>query len=302
MKRAVLMGGSGFLGSGLSRSLIKRGWRVVSMDASPPREEGVEWIEADVFDPVLASGPIERGDAVFHLVHSSIPGESMLDPAGELEKNLVPYVRFIDLIAEAGAETIVYYSTGGQIYGSTGQAPASEKRPERPVSGYGACKAAMEQFTRLAKTRKGLDHLILRPSNPYGPGQEITNRHGAIPALMKRALYGGSFTAYGNTVRDYIFIDDASEAAAALVESGARNATVNVGSGAGTSLLDLVRAVEKVTGKRIETEREPIRPGDVDSIVLDVSLLKKLSGFEPSVGLAQGLQRTWKYFKDHEEE
>ncbi len=302
MKRAVLLGGSGFIGRWLSRSLIRRGLEVVALDLRQPEEKGVRYIRADLGEPEDVARAVEPGDAVVHLVHSSIPVESMNDPGAELSRNVIPYAELLERVADAGAALIAYSSSGGQVYGEAMELPLQESAPERPVTAYGVAKLAMEHLTRLATRRRGMSHILFRMGNPYGPLQELTNRHGIVPRLVRSVNRGEPVTVYGGgaTVRDYVFVEDAAEAVAALVTGDALNTTVNIGTGAGASLNDLVALVEKVSGGKVSREDAPMRDADVERNVLDISLLKRLTGFEPETTLEQGLEATWRHLKQNE--
>jgi UDP-glucose 4-epimerase len=302
MARAVILGGSGFIGRWITRSLAKNNYQVTVIDLEAP-PESADWVKADATDADKVAAEVGRGDVVIHLVHSSIPVESMVDPAAELKQNVIPYVELVERISDRAPRLFVYSSTGGQIYGDVERVPISENAATCPVSAYGASKLAMEQFTRLANLRRGLPYLIIRIGNPYGPYQELTNRHGVIPYLFRSVIHGNQFTLFGGgvTVRDYVYIEDAAEAVARLIESGAKNTIVNIGSGRGTSLIDLIRLVEKISGGKVNIREEPIRASDVMTNYLDISRLKELTGFSPEVSLEDGLQSTWEYMRANEE-
>jgi len=302
MKRAVLLGGGGFIGRYLGKELWGRGYKVVVADLENPHFEWANWMRADARDLQSVVRVIEPKDLVVHLVHSSIPVESMGDPVAEIKENVVPYAALLDVLADLSVSAVVYSSSGGQIYGNVEPSPIPENTAERPVSAYGVAKLAMEQLTRLITRRRGLPHLIFRIGNPYGPFQEKTNRHGVVPALVRTATQGGPFVSYGGgvTVRDYIYAADAARAVVDVITGTARSLTVNVGTGRGTSLSDLMAMVENVTGGKIEVKEEPLRPSDVRSNVLDITCLKTLTGFVPSVTLEEGLQLTWKHLKENE--
>lgn len=302
MSRAVILGGAGFIGRWLTKELADGGWQVVVLDLRRPADEKIEWVKADARNVKAVASAIQPGDLLVHLCHSSIPVETMDDPEAELIENVIPYVGLLDRLAEKLPSLLVYSSTGGQIYGEAPIVPTPETALPRPRTAYAAAKLAMENFTRVFHHRAGLPYLILRLGNPYGPYQELTNRHGVIPALFRSALRARPFVAYGagETVRDYVYVADAVAAMIRLLASGVRNETVNIGSGAGTSLSELIRLVEKVSGGKVEAKNEPIRPSDLKTSILDVSLLKKLAGFSPQVSLEDGLRRTWDYLRENE--
>jgi UDP-glucose 4-epimerase len=302
IKRAVLIGGSGFLGRWLGRALSLRGLDLVVVSRRQPLEDWGEWVQADAAAPEAVAETIRPGDLVVHLVHSTIPAESGDDLHREERENVQPYAALLDAAAPRRPGLWVYFSSGGQVYGEQETIPIPETALPRPVTAYGRAKLAMEETTRQAAARAGFPWLILRPGNPYGPCQELTNRHGAVPALLRAARRGIAFALYGGgiTVRDYVFVEEAAEAAARLMLGGTRDRAVNIGSGVGTSLRELVALTETVTGARVRIEDRPLRPSDARVNVLDVSLLQSLVGGKPRLPLRDGLRLTWKYLKAHE--
>jgi UDP-glucose 4-epimerase len=301
MARAVIIAGSGFIGRWLTRSLAGRGYEVAVVDPSPPAEKAA-WLKIDARDPEAVAASVQPGDVVVHLFHSTVPSESMSDPEAELNENVTPFVALLDRLSERRPGLFVYSSTGGQIYGNAEAVPIPEAAACRPVSAYGAAKLAMEQFTRIASRRHRIPHLILRIGNPFGPWQELTNRHGVIPHLFRSILSSKPFIVYGGgvTVRDYIYVEDAAEAVARLLEKGVRDQTINIGTGVGTSLSELIGLAERVSGGKVIRDEQPIRACDVGRNVLNVSLLRELTGFTPAVSLEQGLRITWEHMRAHE--
>ncbi len=302
MKRAVLLGGSGFIGRWLTRSLSARGYEVVVVDRRRPAEPVSAWVDADARDRKALGEAVSSGDVVVHLFHSSIPTESMDDPEAEHSENVAPFTELVATLVEIKPSVLVYSSTGGQIYGEVDQLLIQETQTCNPVSEYGKSKLRMEQIARAASDEHGLPFLIVRVSNPYGPYQELTNRHGVIPHLCRAAIKQSPFTVYGHgaTVRDYVYVQDTAEAITSLIDGGVVNQVVNVGAGVGTSLADLIHMVEQAVGASIKTVDAPIRVSDVRHNALDVSLLQNLCGFSPLVSLDEGLRRVVAYMREHE--
>ncbi|MFO8056749.1 MAG: NAD-dependent epimerase/dehydratase family protein [bacterium] len=298
MSKTVVLGGSGFIGRWVCRSLVSAGRTVYVVDRKGAVEDVHGSVAADARDPAVISHVVEEGDTVVHLFHSSIPAESMSDPAAELVENVIPYIRVLETIAEKGAGLVVYSSSGGQVYGNAAEFPIPESEKEMPISNYGIAKLAMEHFTRVTTYKSGVPHIILRIGNPYGPLQELSNSHGIVPALFRAVrdntvvrIFGG-----GITVRDYVYIEDVAESIRLLCETGACNETVNIGTGRGTSLSGLIKMVEKIAGGRVNLVEEPLRKSDVMENVLDISHLQELTGYTPAVGLEEGLTRFRDYF------
>jgi len=302
MSRVVMLGGSGFIGRFVCRSLAGRGREVVVVDPRRPAEEVGGWSGADARDPEVVKAIVSPGDVVFHLVHTSVPAESMADPAAEQRENVDPFAALVEELFKLDLGGFVYSSSGGQVYGEALSLPISEDHPLNPESEYGKAKKSMEQIATEAADRHDVACLIVRIANPYGPWQELTNRHGVVPHLIRAATRGNPFTLYGGgvTVRDYAYIEDVAESVARLIERGARGRPVNIGTGIGVSLKELIGMVEKVTGKQIKIEDAPIRSSDVRENFLDVSRLEALTGYKPATPLAQGLEATLEHMRRYE--
>jgi UDP-glucose 4-epimerase len=302
MKRLVILGGSGFMGQNLLRLLPPGRWQTLVYDQKPPRfHQPDRYVQGDLAEVDQASELVEAGDVVIHLVHQGIPADSAQDPAAEVSSNLYPFLRLLPALARRRPALFLYSSTGGQIYGHAQSLPVSEDAPTRPISAYGVVKLAMEHYLRIFASAQALPFLIVRISNPYGPFQEETNRHGAVPAIMRALLLDRPFIRYGrgDTVRDYIHVDDVISALLKLIEAGARDQVFNLGTGQGTSLNELIARIEDISGKKLKLKQEAIRSTDVLMNVLDAARLRQAAGWEPRINLDFGLSLTWEYLKRH---
>ncbi len=204
----------------------------------------------------------------------------------ELEKIRALYGKLTASLKKGGARLFVHFSSGGTIYGNT-ERPISEADPIAPISLYARSKAVSEQVIRDA----GMDYLILRLSNPYGGYQLAEKKQGVIPILIRKALCHEVFEMWvsDSSVRDYFYITDLSAYISALLEKGVCNETVNVGSGQGTSLREIINSVQRHTGQKIRIEHRQSDVPVVQSIVLDITKLKQLTGLGPAVSLEEGI-------------
>ncbi len=203
-----------------------------------------------------------------------------------LEKIREPYRKLIHILKQGGVKQFVFFSSGGTIYGNTDR-PIRESDPICPMSLYAKSKAVIEDLIR----ESGLPYLILRLSNPYGGFQVAEKKQGVIPILIRKALLEEPFEIYVKltSTRDYFYITDLAQAISGLLQSRAENETVNVGSGIGTSLQDIISMVEEITGKPVllKTIRNDVPT--VQSIVLNIEKLQKYTGYEPEVPLRKGI-------------
>jgi len=302
MKRLIILGGSGFMGQNLLRLLPAGRYQTVVLDRKPPEFAPPDrFVDMDLREPEAAAALIGEGDLVLHLAHQGIPADSAQDPAAEVEANLYPFIRLLQALAPRRPGLILYSSSGGQIYGHAAGLPIPEDAPTRPISAYGIVKLAMEHDLRLFASSHQLAYRIVRIGNPYGPFQERTNRHGAVPAIMQALLQDRPFTIFGQgqTIRDYIHIDDVVRALLLLLETEVEHAVFNIGTGRGTSLAELIKRIEEIVGKKLKVQCAALRNTDVLTNALEASRLHHETGWEPSLSLDQGLAQTWEYLKRH---
>lgn len=294
----LVIGGNGFLGSSLVEGLRAAGHAVRILDRSEPRAD-LDWKGVDYriggLDDVDALTSVLSGiDAVFHLASSTVPGTSNRDPVFDVESNLVGTLRLVEAMGRAGTRRIVFFSSGGTVYGNPDSSPVREDHPLRPISSYGVVKVAIENYLQMFWRLGQLDPLILRPSNPYGPRQSTSGVQGAIGAFLGRALKGEGVSIWGDgeVVRDYLYIDDLVDLAVSAVATH-ECGVFNVGSGIGHSLNELCGLIRQATGAPLPVEYLPKRDFDVSRIVLDVDAATHRFAWSPRITLREGLSRTW---------
>ncbi len=296
--RALVIGGNGFIGSSLVVRLRGQGVAVRVLDPAAPRA-GVDWTGVGFVAGTLAE-PDRLGEAlddvqvVYHLASTTVPGTSNLDPVADVEGNLVGTLRLLQAMQARGVRRIVFFSSGGTVYGNPKVFPVPESHPLCPISSYGVVKASIEAYLAMYDQLGLIDPLVLRPSNPYGPRQSTSGVQGAIGAFLRCAREGRPVTVWGDgeTVRDYLHVEDLVALAVTAGQGGAKG-VFNVGSGEGHTLLDLCRIIGDVTGRELEVRHEPGRSFDVRRVVLDISAASAKFGWSPRVSLPEGIADTW---------
>lgn len=291
----MLVVGAGFLGRAIALALARRG---VAVTVLSPRADAQAWpsgiaaVRGRQEDAALLGGLLAGHATVIHAAWGTTPASSADRPAVEAEEGLNPFLAFVDTLQRFPALRVLFLSSGGTVYGDPARLPVGEDAPLRPRSCHGAGKAAAELFLSLRAPGKTV---ILRPSNIYGPGQPLRGGFGAVRHLLDCAAGGRPFTLLGDgsQVRDYLYIEDFAEATCRLALQPAAG-VFNLGSGTGTALSDLIRVVEQATGRTIRIERQPARGSDVARIVLDTERVRRVTGWAPSVGLDEGIARSWR--------
>ncbi len=196
---------------------------------------------------------------------------------------------------QAWPEThLIFFSSGGTIYGDPQRLPVHENDTTRPLSYHGAGKLAQEAVLHAFRAC-GHAVTVLRPSNVYGPGQQLKNGFGLIRTLLEHARRDTTFEVWGDgeSVRDYIYIDDLIEASVRLIDMPGDNSTYNLGSGIGHSINQVRQIVEEITSITIETKYRPARGVDVRNVVLDISRIRQALSWKPETTLFDGIRQTW---------
>ncbi len=259
---------------------------------------GVDYRFADFQDQASLAEALVDIDIVIHLVSSTVPSTSNLDPVADIEGNLVGTVRLLQQMRQSGAQRVIFFSSGGTVYGNPQQLPVHESHPLNPISSYGVVKVAIENYLRMYDTLYGIQSTILRVSNPFGPRQAHLGVQGVIPTFFNRMRQQEPIKIWGKgeIVRDYIYIDDL----VAAVLSAAKCPTggiYNVGAGSGASILELLEMITSVSGIEPTIEYLPSRNFDVNEIVLDISKARSELNWHPTIPLREGCERYWEWLK-----
>jgi Nucleoside-diphosphate-sugar epimerases len=303
MRDDVLILGLGFLGRALAQRLHAEGRTVHAIEpghASPL--EGVAIHQASMDDSQLLDQLLPGCGTVFHLASGTTPGSSSGDPVGEAENNILPSLRFLEIAQRHRPLRLVFASSGGALYGDPGVIPTPESYPLKPHSSHGAGKMAQEAFLHAFAHNTGSCVAILRPSNLYGPGQPLKSGFGIIRTLLEHASQGTPMPVWGDgeTVRDFLYIDDMVEACRLLFRHPAVTGTFNVGSGQGHTINQVREATEKICGRSIAVQRHPARGYDVHQVILDNTNIEAALGWKPATLLEEGILRTWQWLLAHQ--
>ena len=299
----IVLGGGGFIGGHLVEALLKRGRQVVSVDrnsAGSALAPHGAIMALDLFsctEDKLAD-LFNDAEVVHHLVWSTLPGTAEADPGRDVQDNVGFTVRVLRA-AHRTRTRVVFFSSGGTVYGEPCSELIAEDHPRRPVSAYGAAKYSAEVYAEFFARRYGLDVRIARLSNPYGATQQRGRLQGAVARFARQALEGERIEVWGDgsVVRDYLHVADAAECLVRLsLASRDRldgHIAFNIGSGQGASLREVLALVEQAAGRRIDVVYSAGRPLDVSRNVLDIGRVRQLLDWGPALPLEEGLQRVF---------
>lgn len=298
-KNILLIGGAGFIGSNLVKRFVRdETYRLVVLEspsADLRRVEASDRVtvlqrdlkDLDFLDDLLERFRITR---VVHLVSTLLPGSTLEDYELEMNRLMLPTMRLMELCSQKGI-MFVYFSSGGTIYGNSRVADKKETDELAPISYYGLSKCMMEEAIRFESRKSGLKYLVIRPSNPYGHGQNLYGRQGIIAVALGKFLRNEKLIVWGDgeIIRDYVYIDDLASCMYRLIENQVENEVINVGSGVGYSINEIVGILNEYLPEPLRTEYKEKRSVDVVSIVLDIEKLRSVAGFAPT-GIREGIR------------
>ena len=296
--KAVLLGGSGFIGAHLSKALAEAGHEVVAYDyrkpVLSPQWPDVRYVEGDLLasDTSQLAEILHDADVVFYLAWRFLPADSNRHMVPDVQSNLLGGLRVLKSCVMSGVRRVVFFSSGGTIYGPAQVLPILETHPTEPRTSHAILKLAMEKYLALFDQAHGLDYVILRPSNPFGRYQNPEGGQGVIAAFLARVAAGQPLEVWGDgsVVRDYFHVSDLVQAALLAGATPHSRTVYNVGSGAGYSIKQIIATLEQLVGHDIAVCWHPGRSVDVPVNVLDISKARRLLGWSPQLSFVEGLR------------
>jgi len=296
--RVFVLGGTGLLGAEVAAHFRDAGSKVTVVTRHPFATDravkGCDGLEGDAANATLLTEIVELADHIVYAVSSSNPGESNLDPPADAARTLPPFVQLLESLRHKPEAQLTFFSSGGTVYGEPSTTPVSEETPCHPITSYGVIKRSAEMYIDMYRRLYGIRARTLRVSNAYGVRQRAERGQGAIAAFLNAAVAGKTIRIFGDgsVVRDYVHVSDIASATVALSTCGEYPDLVNVGSGRGHSLREVLDIVSSVTGLAADVRFESPRGFDVHSVVLDVSRLASAIDWRP-IALEDGIARVW---------
>lgn len=325
-KESILItGGAGFIGSNLSEHLLKMGYRVVVLDdlsrstAANIRScynysPNFYFVKGSLTDFELVDRLMNRVDMVFHLGAQVHWEESIVDPVSSFQINTMGTLNVLEAmrrnLSRGEPIKLMLYASSSEVYGTAQYVPIDEKHPFNPQCPYAAGKAAADRLCSAYYHVYKIPVIILRQFNTYGPKQTLQSYPAVIPKFVSQVLNGSPPTIYGDgtQTKDFHYIDDLINAYSLIIkrweELDCFGEAMNLGTGKDTSintLADIILdTVSDRVGKSLKGKLNPVhlpkRPGEVMRVVADISLAKKNLGFEPKIGIREGISRYVDWF------
>jgi len=312
LKKVIVTGGAGFIGSNLSEFFLNRGWVVKVIDNfSTGREENISHlkqfenftlVEGDIKDAEFLKREFEGYEMVFHEAAIPSVAKSVKDPMTSNENNIKGTLSTLIAARESGIKRVIY-AASSSVYGDTPTLPKIESMPPNPKSPYALTKFVGEEYCRIFNEIYGLETISLRYFNIFGPRQDPNSQYAAvIPKFVTAALKGERPVIFGDGLqsRDFTFIENVLHAnfLAANAPESCCGKSYNVACGERITLLDLLKEIENILNVKLNPIFSDPRPGDVKHSLAEISRAKECFGYTPVVNLKEGLKKTIKWYKE----
>lgn len=301
--RILVTGGAGFIGSWVANTFINQGHNVLIIDdLSSGSEDNIpsqaDFIKCDIrnFPKVEEIISKFRPEVIDHHAAQIDVRKSVENPMHDAEINIIGTLNLIESAMRNKVKKFIFASTGGAIYGEPEIIPADEATEPFPISPYGTSKYAVEKYLGYYNYVHGFQYVALRYANVYGPRQNPHGEAGVIAIFCNRVLSGTTCTVFGDgsQTRDYVYVEDVANAN--LRSLDAPVGSYNIGTGIETSVKGLISQLKISSGSDFEVVYGEERPGEVQSISLEISRAGQILGWKPTVDLQDGIQKTWDWF------
>lgn len=298
MKNILILGASGFIGKNIIENLLSDNFNIIlsgielnSLSETIKTNKGITLMPSKLKNIRYIKSIIEENkiDIVIHLVSTLIPSSGYREFKNEIIDVIQPTFELLDYLSTKN-QTIIFFSSGGTIYGEANKR-IKENHKLEPITYYGYSKLIIEDYIRLLSRKGSLKYIILRPSNVFGNYQRIEAQQGFIAVALGKIISNKPIEIWGDgkTIRDYIYVKDVAEVVNKIIKLNIINETLNVGSGIGTSLLEIIDFLQIHFDKKIEILFKDKRTVDLDKMILDVSKLISIIDFSPT-SIEQGIQ------------
>lgn len=303
--KILVTGGAGFIGSNIVDAYLAAGHEVfVVDDLSSGFIENLspkaKFFEMDIRDPKIEKIFEENHfDVMNHLAAQMDVRKSVADPVFDATVNVVGTLNLFENCVKHGVKKVVFSSTGGAIYGEQDYFPADEKHPTRPLSPYGIAKLAVEKYLYFYKAVHGLDYVVLRYANVYGPRQNPHGEAGVVAIFTSRLIKGEEtvINGDGKQTRDYTFVADVVRANVLALEY-VKSDIFNIGTSTETDVNVLFGKLRDSVGSSATEKHGLAKAGEQMRSVIDYTKAKKVLGWEPKVSLDEGIDLTVKFFRE----
>ena len=311
MRKAMVTGGAGFIGSALVDRLLAEDWRVDAVDdlstgtlsnlagAREVPDRRFSFHRIDIASPaVMELIGHRRPDVIFHLAAQADVRVSVARPVFDATVNILGTLNVCEAAIAARTSKVIFAGSGGTLYGTTDELPVREGQPQVPESPYGVAKKAAGDYLNYYRTIRGLEYTALAMANVYGPRQNPHGEAGVVSIFAGKLLSHERPVIYGDgsQTRDFVYVDDVVDAFVRSVDKGG-GLLMNIGTGVETSVQQLFDVMARLTGFKQHARYDPPRAGEVPRSALDPSRAGIHIGWQPWTTVEEGVARTLEHFK-----
>lgn len=296
----AILGANGFIGKHLTKVLMQNSQLKITLFGRSPSndfKDKLPYHKLDLNNTSQLEKYFKETEIVYYLASDSIPSSSWDDPKFDVEKNLLPFIHFLNNGVKHKLRKVVFVSSAGTIYG-----PSKEKlndQTKKPFSPYGITKLAMENYLNYFEVRHNIKHDIFRVSNVYGDGQDTSKGLGIINTFLEKIIKDHNITIYGNgeNIRNYICVNDVAKLLSLSISSGADSNIYNLASNDNISINQLVDIIKKIVKEEFKVNYKETRQSDNPAISLDNSKLKASFKDFKFIELSDGIEQSYKHIK-----
>lgn len=301
MYSILIIGGAGFIGSNLTQLLSNHNYNITAVDQFAfeiqPDCKNVSFVQGNITDSNFLALLFRKSkfDIVIHLVSSLIPSSNYSDFNSSRDLNTFSSFELMRQMEENNVKKIIFFSSGGTVYGNNKNDIIKEDSRLLPENYYGFSKLLIEEYIQLQFRLNKLKFVIVRPSNPYGNGQKTHSKQGIIAVAMWKLINNEALEIWGDgsVIRDYLHVSDLCMAIYAIIKNDSWNKIYNIGSSEGVSINGIINIIEEVSQKKLIVNYLSSRAEDVPRNVLDTTKIKNDTDWTPKIELRNGLKGLW---------
>ena len=303
--KIIVTGGAGFIGSHIVDAYLKRGHEVHIFDNFVTGQRVNLNDKAELHEVDIADGRAARlvesikPDLLCHHAAQMDVRHSVADPAFDARVNIIGFINLLEACKNAAVKKVIFASSGGAVYGDQEIFPAPENHVTLPASPYGVSKRAGELYLSYYHQAFGLAYIALRYGNVYGPRQSAKGEAGVVAIFLSLLLAGKTPTINGDgkQTRDYVYVGDVVSANLAALDSSFMGA-INIGTGVEADVVTVFRHLREALGSALEAQHGSAKPGEQRRSCLDARRAAEVLGWHAQMPLAEGLQRTARYYRE----
>ena len=290
----TLLLGYGFLGRLLFKNLNQKyPVKVLSNNISDNPDKQFYLRDFNTID--ASDSSFDGVEQIIHTIHTTVPATSMLDLRGDIANNIFPTINLLNIMQQRNIKKLIYISSGGAVYGNPKKQTIDESHPTDPLSGYGISKLAIEKYIQLYHKKSGIEYIILRPSNLFGPNQNLYKPQGIVGHLLNALNNMEEIDIWGNGEgkKDYLHVYDLVNAISLCLNhfDSVKNEAYNVASGFHYSVNEIIDVIEAAYNREIQKQYTQPRAFDVQNVLLDGTKLKQKLPFRPETTIEEFIKK-----------